>query len=150
MHKRKKFPKNGPYANLMTDLIFKKVFNPDDAYTKINLINFLNDILKDQIEDPIEDVFSLDKETNASGSHASRTSIFDLHCRDTKKRVFIVEVQIRQMEFFLKRSFSTQARQSSGREYRERVTITALIRSMSSLSAGQISLTTNVTYTIFP
>ncbi len=105
MPKSKKFPKNGPYANLMTDLIFKKVFNPDNAYTKINLINFLNDILAEQLEDPIEDVFSLDKEVNASGSHSSRTSIFDLHCRDTKKRIFIVEVQIRQMEFFLKRSF---------------------------------------------
>ncbi len=105
MPKRKKFPKNGPYANLMTDLIFKKVFNPDNAYTKINLINFLNDILEDQLDNPIEDVFSLDKEINASGSHSSRTSIFDMHCRDAKKRVFIVEVQIRQMEFFLKRSF---------------------------------------------
>lgn len=105
MPRNKKFPKNGPYANLMTDLIFKKVFNPDNAYTKINLINFLNDILEEQLENPIEDVFSLDKEANASGSHSSRTSIFDLHCRDTRKRTFIVEVQIRQMEFFLKRSF---------------------------------------------
>ena len=105
MPKRQKFLKNGPYANLMTDLIFKKVFNPDDDYTKVNLVNFLNDILEGELEDPIEDVFSLDKEINASGSHASRTSVFDMHCRDTKKRMFIVEVQIRQMEFFLKRSF---------------------------------------------
>lgn len=95
----------GPYANLMTDLMFKKVFNPDDDYTKKNLINLLNDVLEGQLEKPIEDVLPLDKEINASGSRVSRTSIFDLHCRDTEGRFFIVEVQIRQMEFFPKRSF---------------------------------------------
>lgn len=58
MPKKQKSLQNGPYANLMTDLIFKKVFNPDDDYTKVNLVNFLNDILKGEIEDPIEDVFS--------------------------------------------------------------------------------------------
>lgn len=96
---------NGPYANLMTDLMFKKVFNPDDDYTKENLVNLLNDVLESQLEKPIEDVFPLDKEINASGSRTSRTSIFDLHCRDSENRFFIVEVQIRQMEFFSKRSF---------------------------------------------
>lgn len=97
--------KDRPYANLMTDLIFKKVFNPDDAFTKVNLMNLLNDVLAAQLESPIVDVFPLDKEQNASGSRASRTSIFDLHCRDRQRRTFIVEVQIKQMEHFLKRSF---------------------------------------------
>ncbi len=97
--------KERPYANLMTDLIFKKVFNPDNAFTKVNLINLLNDVLAAQLESPIVDVFSLDKEQNASGSSASRTSVFDLHCRDKQRRAFIVEVQIKQMEHFLKRSF---------------------------------------------
>lgn len=102
--KQESFPKS-PYANLMTDLIFKKVFNPDNAFTKVNLINLLNDVLKPQLASPIKDVLSLDKEINSSGSRVSRTSVFDLHCKDSKNRTFIVEVQIKQMEYFIKRSF---------------------------------------------
>lgn len=102
--KQKSFPKS-PYANLMTDLIFKKVFNPDNEFTKVNLINLLNDVLKPQLASPIKDVLSLDKEINSSGSRISRTSVFDLHCKDSKNRTFIVEVQIKQMEYFIKRSF---------------------------------------------
>lgn len=56
--KQESFPKS-PYANLMTDLIFKKVFNPDNAFTKVNLINLLNDVLKPQLASPIKDVLSL-------------------------------------------------------------------------------------------
>lgn len=102
--KQEHFSKS-PYANLMTDLIFKKVFNPDNAFTKVNLINLLNDVLKPQLVSPIKGVLSLDKEMNFSGSRASRTSVFDLHCKDSKSRTFIVEVQIKQMEYFIKRSF---------------------------------------------
>lgn len=46
--------KDSPYANL----IFKKVFNPDDAFTKVNLMNLLNDVLAAQLELPIVGVFS--------------------------------------------------------------------------------------------
>lgn len=49
-----KHTKNTPYASLMTNLSFKKVFSPDNENTKINLIN---DILDLQIKNPIVDVF---------------------------------------------------------------------------------------------
>ena len=63
-----------PYGNLMTDLIFKRVFNPDDEFTKVNLINLINDILKDELSAPVVDVVSRDKEQNPTGSESSRTS----------------------------------------------------------------------------
>lgn len=92
-----------PYGNLMTDLLFKKAFNPDDDYTKVNLINLLNDILAPQLKRPIRDLRSRDKEVNRTGSGASRTSAFDLHCKDDDGRLFIVEVQIKPFAHFLKR-----------------------------------------------
>lgn len=92
-----------PYGNLMTDLLFKKASNPDNEYTKVNLINLINDILAPQLECPVVDVHSRDKEQNASGSHASRCSILDLHCIDSVGRLFSVEIQIRWMEHFLRR-----------------------------------------------
>ena len=87
----------------MTDLLFKKAFNPDDDYTKVNLINLLNDILAPQLKRPIRDLRSRDKEVNRTGSGASRTSAFDLHCKDDDGRLFIVEVQIKPFAHFLKR-----------------------------------------------
>ena len=49
----RRFSKKCPYANLMTDLIFKKVFNPDNAFTRENLVNLLNDVLKPQLAAPM-------------------------------------------------------------------------------------------------
>jgi len=94
-----------PYGNLMTDLIFKRVFNPDDEFTKVNLINLINDILKDELSAPVVDVVSRDKEQNPTGSESSRTSVLDLHCRDSIGRLFTVEIQIKPMDHFVKRAF---------------------------------------------
>lgn len=94
-----------PYGNLMTDLIFKRVFNPDDDFTKVNVINLINDILKDELECPVVDVVSRDKEQNPTGSEASRTSVLDLHCKDCVGRLFTVEIQIKPMKHFVKRAF---------------------------------------------
>jgi predicted transposase/invertase (TIGR01784 family) len=82
----------GVFADLLLDRTFKKAFNPD-TQNKVCLIALLNAVLEGEIAAPIVDVQSRDKEYN-DGSNENRTSIFDLHCIDSKQRRFIIEVQI--------------------------------------------------------
>lgn len=94
---------DGPYASLLTDETFKKAFSPDTEQGKCNLLNLLNDMLEGQIPLRIIDVYSQQLEQNESGSKESRTSIFDLHCRDEVGDFIEIEVQIRKKTNFLKR-----------------------------------------------
>ena len=71
-----------PYANLLVDLAFKKAFDPDKPTSRNNLINLLNDLLEPQLKRPIKNVWTRSVAKNLSGSKASRTAIFDLHCKD--------------------------------------------------------------------
>ena len=93
---------SGVYADLLLDLTFKKAFNPD-TQNKVCLIELLNALLEGEIDEPIEDVQSRDKEHN-DGSNENRTTIFDLHCVDSKNRKFIIEVQIAKQENIVNRA----------------------------------------------
>ncbi len=93
---------SGVYADLLLDLTFKKAFNPD-TQNKVCLIELLNALLEGEIDEPIEDVQSRNKEYN-DGSNENRTTIFDLHCVDTKRRKFIIEVQIAKQENIVNRA----------------------------------------------
>jgi predicted transposase/invertase (TIGR01784 family) len=93
---------SGVYADLLLDLTFKKAFNPD-TQNKVCLIELLNALLEGEIDEPIEDVQSRNKEYN-DGSNESRTTIFDLHCVDSKNRKFIIEVQIAKQENIVNRA----------------------------------------------
>ena len=93
---------SGVYADLLLDLTFKKAFNPD-TQNKVCLIALLNALLEGEIDEPIEDVQSRNKEYN-DGSNENRTTIFDLHCVDTKRRKFIIEVQIAKQENIVNRA----------------------------------------------
>ncbi len=93
---------SGVYADLLLDLTFKKAFNPD-TQNKVCLIELLNALLEGEIDEPIEDVQSRDKEYS-DGSNESRTTIFDLHCVDSKNRKFIIEVQIAKQENIVNRA----------------------------------------------
>ena len=93
---------SGVYADLLLDLTFKKAFNPD-TQNKVCLIELLNALLEGEIDEPIEDVQSRDKEYS-DGSNENRTTIFDLHCVDSKKRKFIIEVQIAKQENIVNRA----------------------------------------------
>ena len=93
---------SGVYADLLLDVTFKKAFNPD-TQNKVCLIELLNALLEGEIDEPIEDVQSRNKEYN-DGSNENRTTIFDLHCVDTKKRKFIIEVQIAKQENIVNRA----------------------------------------------
>ena len=93
---------SGVYADLLLDVTFKKAFNPD-TQNKVCLIELLNALLEGEIDEPIEDVQSRDKEYS-DGSNESRTTIFDLHCVDSKNRKFIIEVQIAKQENIVNRA----------------------------------------------
>ena len=93
---------SGVYADLLLDLTFKKAFNPD-TQNKVCLIELLNALLEGEIDEPIEDVQSRNKEHN-DGSNENRTTIFDLHCVDSKNRKFIIEVQIAKQENIVNRA----------------------------------------------
>lgn len=92
-----------PFANLLIDLAFKKAFDPDKPVSRENLINLLNDLLAPQLKRAIVNVKTRNVAKNLSGSKASRTAIFDLHCEDDDGNLIEIEVQIREMDKFLKR-----------------------------------------------
>ena len=92
-----------PYANLLVDLAFKKAFDPDKPASRQNLINLLNDLLEPQLKLPIKSVWTRNVAKNLSGSKASRTAIFDLHCKDDAGDLIEIEVQIREVDNFMKR-----------------------------------------------
>lgn len=82
----------GVFADLLLDRTFKKAFNPD-SQNKVCLIALLNAVLEGEIASPIVDVQSRNKEYS-DGSNENRTTVFDLHCIDSERRRFIIEVQI--------------------------------------------------------
>jgi predicted transposase/invertase (TIGR01784 family) len=92
-----------PFANLLIDLAFKKAFDPDKPTSRNNLINLLNDLLEPQLKRPIKNVWTRNVAKNLSGSKESRTAIFDLHCKDDMGNLIEIEVQIREMDNFMKR-----------------------------------------------
>ena len=92
-----------PYANLLVDLAFKKAFDPDKPASRQNLINLLNDLLEPQLKWPIKHVWTSNVAKNLSGSKASSTAIFDLHCKDDAGDLIEIEVQIREVDNFMKR-----------------------------------------------
>ena len=92
-----------PFANLLIDLAFKKAVDPDKPTSRNNLINLLNDLLEPQLKRPIKSVWTRNVAKNLSGSKESRTAIFDLHCKDDMGNLIEIEVQIREMDNFMKR-----------------------------------------------
>lgn len=94
---------DGPFANLLVDLAFKKAFDPDKPTSRENLINLLNDLLEPQLKRPIKNVMTRSVAKNLSGSSESRSAIFDLHCEDDAGNLIEIEVQIRKLKNFRKR-----------------------------------------------
>ena len=88
---------------MLIDLAFKKAFDPDKPVSRENLVNLLNDLLAPQLKHPIKSVKTRNVAKNLSGSKVSRTAIFDLHCEDDAGNLIEIEVQIREMDNFLKR-----------------------------------------------
>ncbi len=111
----------GVYADLLLDRTFKKAFDPESP-NKVCLIELLNAVLEGELESPITEVQSRDKEF-CEGSNDNRATIFDLYCIDSIGRRFIVEVQLARQENIVNRAiyYASQAvvaQGERGRNYR--------------------------------
>lgn len=109
-----RFKGAGVYADLMLDYTFKKAFDPDSE-NKVCLIALLNALLEGEIDSPIEDVRSRDKEIPGQ-SREGRTTVFDIYCTDDRGRRFIIEMQIADRGNIVSRSifYAAQAVVSQG------------------------------------
>ncbi len=94
----------GKYLNPKSDLVFKKIFgeHPDV------LISFLNAILPISAERQIKHIDYLPTE-NVPEIPEHKYTIVDVRCRDTFGRHFIVEMQLRWSEHFVKRMLFNSA-----------------------------------------
>jgi len=88
------------YINPFTDFGFKRLFG--EEMNKDLLIDFLNEILKDQ-QGTIVDLSYL-KTEQLGKSELDRKAIFDLYCENEKGEKFIVEMQKSKQNFFKDRS----------------------------------------------
>jgi len=88
------------YINPFTDFGFKRLFG--EEMNKDLLIDFLNEILKDQ-QGRIVDLSYL-KTEQLGKSELDRKAIFDLYCENEKGEKFIVEMQKSKQNFFKDRS----------------------------------------------
>lgn len=108
----------GVYADLLLDRTFKKAFDPDSP-NKVCLIELLNAVLEGEIDSPITEVHSRNKELS-NGSNDNRATIFDLYCIDSVGRRFIVEVQLARQENIVNRAiyYAAQAVVAQGEKGR--------------------------------
>jgi len=89
------------FADLTTDLVFKKAFASEQD--KELLINLLNAFLERKLKHPITDVII--KNPYIQGETLkNRDSILDIRCRDSEGSHFIVEMQVSEQHFFIKRA----------------------------------------------
>ncbi len=94
----------GRYLNPKSDLVFKKIFgeHPD------LLISFLNAVLPISADRQIKHIDYLPTE-NVPEIPEHKSTIVDVRCRDTLGRYFIVEMQLRWSEHFMKRMLFNSA-----------------------------------------
>jgi len=89
------------FADLTTDMVFKKAFASEQD--KELLINLLNAFLERKLKHPITDVVI--KNPYIQGETLNnRDCIVDIRCKDAEGSYFIVEMQVSQQHFFIKRA----------------------------------------------
>ena len=81
----------GKYLNPQNDVAFKRIFGSEK--NKDILISLLNEVLKNQLKDPIKEVKFLSPIQDPEVS-ASKQSIVDVLCRDKKGTQYIIEMQV--------------------------------------------------------
>jgi len=87
-------------AHLTADMGFKKTFANENE--KEPLITLLNVFLERKLARPIVDVHI--KNPYVAGQTAeNRDSIFDIYCKDSEGKQFLVEVQVGKQAYFIKR-----------------------------------------------
>jgi len=94
----------GRYLNPKSDLVFKKIFGEHPELLK----SFLNAFLPLPSDAPIESLSYLPTE-NVPEIPEFKYTIVDVRCTDTKGRHFIVEMQLRWIDNFMKRMLFNSA-----------------------------------------
>jgi len=87
-------------ANLTGDMGFKKTFANENE--KEPLITMLNVFLERKLTHPIVDVH-IKNPYVAGQTSENRDSIFDIYCKDSEGKQFLVEVQVGKQAYFIKR-----------------------------------------------
>ena len=95
------FSTNGTYIDPTTDPGFKILFGRE-AHKEV-LIDFLNALIIRNGDDPIVDIYYLDKE-KVKEREEERTLLYDIHCETKCGKRFIVEMQNGKQAFFVNRS----------------------------------------------
>lgn len=90
------------FAPLTMDIIFKKIFAEKDASAR--LLFLLNAFLKKVLKSKITKV-RVTQPIEIEESPKGRIAIFDLQCEDEEENRYIVEMQVREEDFFIKRTF---------------------------------------------
>ena len=88
------------YMNPYTDYGFKRLFG--EEFNKDILIDFLNEILKDETG-RIQDITYLNTE-RLGATELDRGAVFDIYCKSEAGESFIVEMQKAKQNFFKERS----------------------------------------------
>jgi predicted transposase/invertase (TIGR01784 family) len=103
------------YAELTDDFVFKKAFGSEED--KDLLIALLNVFLKPKLAHPVKDVH-IENPYVKGKTKSQRDAILDVHCQDSKGNKFIVEMQMAEQKFFIKRSlyYLCMAIANSGRK----------------------------------
>jgi predicted transposase/invertase (TIGR01784 family) len=89
------------YAELTDDFVFKKAFASEED--KDLLIALLNIFLKPKLTYPVKDV-RIENPYVKGKIKNKRDAILDIYCQDSKGNNFIVEMQMAEQKFFVKRA----------------------------------------------
>ncbi len=107
------------YLDPKNDIAFKRIFGQEK--NKEILLVLLNEVLKDQIKNPIKDVHFLSPFQEPEAL-AQKQSIVDVLCRDEEGTQYIIEMQVarqkgfrKRAEFYASRAFWSQM--GEGEEY---------------------------------
>jgi len=95
----KKLPK---FAPLTLDSTFKKAF-ANERSTEL-LLFLLNTFLAEKLKSPIKEVININHELFGK-TRFNRDAVFDVYCKDATGTRFVVEVQVKGQEHFIKRTF---------------------------------------------
>ena len=93
-------PEKAKYVTPFTDFGFKKIFGEEP--NKELLIDFLNELLKDQENEIVELEYL--KNEQIGRLQSDRRAVFDLYCRSQDGKRFIVEMQKTKEKYFKDRS----------------------------------------------
>jgi predicted transposase/invertase (TIGR01784 family) len=90
------------FAPITLDSVFKIVFTKEQC--KRSLLFLLNTFLERVLKKPITDV-EIIQTVEPGETIGNKVVVFDMQCKDSAGNRFIVEMQVGEQEFFIKRTF---------------------------------------------